>query len=67
VKSRLKAIGIEVAGWGLLVLAVLMSPLPVVPSLLLLGALSILSLRYSWALRLLQKTRRLLPARISNQ
>jgi hypothetical protein len=62
---RLRAFGLEIAGWGLLALAILVSPLPVLPSLLLLAALVLLSSRYSWASRLLQKTRRLLPPRFS--
>src|SRR5579863_129788 len=58
--TRLKALAVEIVGWGLLALAVLVSPLPVIPSLLLLAALFLLSSRYSWASRLLQKTRRVL-------
>lgn len=64
--ARLKAFGIEVIGWGLLALAVVFSPLPILPSLLLLAALFLLSTRYSWASRLLEKTRKLLPVRQSN-
>jgi hypothetical protein len=64
--TRLRNFGVEVIGWALLILAVLVSPLPVLPSLLLLAALFILSSRYLWASRLLEKARRLLPARLSN-
>lgn len=64
--ARLKALGVEIVGWGLLALAVLVSPLPVIPSLLVLAALFLLSSRYSWASRLLHKTRKLLPARMLN-
>jgi hypothetical protein len=60
--TRLRDLGIEVAGWALLVLAVVFVPLPIVPSLLLLSALLILSTRYSWASRLLEKARSYLPA-----
>jgi uncharacterized membrane protein YbaN (DUF454 family) len=65
-KIRIKALGLEAAGWVLLTLAVLALPLPVIPSLLLLAALFFLSARYSWASRLLAKTRRILPARLLN-
>lgn len=59
--NRLRDLGIEVAGWALLALAVVFSPLPIVPSLFLLAALLILSSRYSWASRLLQAARKLIP------
>jgi len=61
--TRLKNLGIESAGWCLLALAVLVLPLPIIPSLLLVAALVILSSRHSWASRFLKKARRLLPAR----
>lgn len=38
-------------------LALLAAPLPVVPTLLLLAALFLLATRYTWASRLLEKTR----------
>jgi len=63
---RLRALGLEAIGWVLLVLAILVSPLPILPSLLLVAALFFLSSRYSWASRLLKKTRRFLPARLFN-
>jgi uncharacterized membrane protein YbaN (DUF454 family) len=56
--TRLRALGIEVIGWFLLALAVLVAPLPVLPTLFLLGALLLLSSRYAWASRLLEKTKR---------
>jgi uncharacterized membrane protein YbaN (DUF454 family) len=56
--TRLRAIGIELVGWSLLALAVLLAFLPILPTLLFLGALLILSSRYKWASRLLEKTRR---------
>lgn len=65
--NRLKNLGIEVLGWGLLVLAILVSPLPIIPSLLLVAALFLLSTRYSWASKVLQKMRRLLPAKSLNR
>jgi uncharacterized membrane protein YbaN (DUF454 family) len=58
--TRLRALGIEVIGWFLLALAVLVAPLPVLPTLFLLGALLLLSSRYKWASRLLEKTKRAL-------
>jgi uncharacterized membrane protein YbaN (DUF454 family) len=59
---RLRDLGIECCGWVLLALAVVFVPLPIVPTLLLLAALLILSSRYSWASRLLEKARGYLPA-----
>lgn len=56
-RSRIRALGIEVLGWGLMALALLAAPLPVVPTLLLLAALLMLATRYAWASRLLEKTR----------
>ncbi|PYP91545.1 MAG: hypothetical protein DMG65_06785 [Candidatus Angelobacter sp. Gp1-AA117] len=57
----LRNLGIEVAGWALLGLAVIVLPLPIVPSLLLIAALAILSSRYIWAERLLDKVRKSVP------
>lgn len=58
--TRLRNFGLEAVGWILLGLAIVALPLPVIPSLLLLAALVFLSARYSWASRLLQRTRRFL-------
>jgi len=60
--ARLRNFGIEVAGWALLALAVIVLPLPIVPSLLLIAALAILSSRYMWAERLLEKVRKIMPS-----
>ena len=60
--ARLRNLGIEVAGWALLALAVIVLPLPIVPSLLLIAALAILSSRYMWAERLLGKVRKIMPS-----
>ena len=57
--ARLRNLGIEVAGWALLALAVIVLPLPIVPSLLLIASLAILSSRYMWAEKLLDKVRRI--------
>ncbi len=54
--ARIKSLALEAAGWALLALAVLVLPLPLIPSLLVLAGLFILSARYSWASRLLQRT-----------
>lgn len=56
-RTRIRAFGIEVIGWGLLALALIFAVLPVVPTLLLLGALLLLSSRHAWASRLLEKAR----------
>jgi hypothetical protein len=61
-RTRIRAFGIELIGWGLLALALILVLLPIVPTLLLLGALLILSSRYAWASRLLEKTRRLVSS-----
>jgi len=65
--ARLRDLGTEAAGWALLALAVIVLPLPVVPSLLLVAALAILSSRYLWAERLLEKVRKYFPLKSSTQ
>jgi hypothetical protein len=60
--ARVRTLGIELLGWLLLALAVLLSPLPLVPSLLIICGLAVLSTRYTWANRLLEKTLKLVPA-----
>ena len=57
-------LGKEVIGWALLVVAVLLFPVPVIPSILVVCGLLVLSSRYCWAAQLLVKARKILPARI---
>jgi putative transmembrane protein PGPGW len=54
---RARTWGREAGGWGLLSLAIVFFPLPVVPSLLLMSGLLILSTKYLWAENLLKRVR----------
>lgn len=58
--TRARTWGREAGGWGLLCLAIVFFPLPLVPSLLLLAGLLILSTKYLWAEALLKRVRVLL-------
>jgi hypothetical protein len=62
--TRVQTFGKEVMGWALLVLAILLFPIPVVPSVLLVAGLLALSSRYCWAAKLLAKAGKVVPARI---
>jgi hypothetical protein len=55
-------LGKEVIGWALLVLAILLFPIPVIPSVLLVCGLLVLSSRYCWAAKLLARARKSVPA-----
>lgn len=55
-------LGKEVIGWALLVLAILLFPVPVIPSVLMICGLLALSSRYHWAAKLLDKARKVVPA-----
>ena len=55
-------LGKEIIGWALLVLAILLFPIPVIPSVLLVCGLLVLSSRYCWAAKLLAKAKKLVPA-----
>ena len=61
---RVQMLGKELIGWALLVLAALLFPVPVIPSVLVICGLLALSSRYCWAAKLLAKARRIVPARI---
>jgi hypothetical protein len=54
-------LGKEVIGWALLLLAALLFPVPVIPSVLVVCGLLALSSRYCWAAKLLAKARKLAP------
>jgi putative transmembrane protein PGPGW len=56
---RVRTWGREAGGWGLLSLAIVFFPLPVVPTLLLIAGLLILSTKYAWAGYLLKRVRSL--------
>lgn len=60
--SRIAGFGREASGWGLLLLALVLFPLPVVPTLLLIAGLLFLSARYAWASQLMRRTKTMLPA-----
>jgi len=60
--ARVQMLGKEVIGWALLVLAILLFPIPVIPSVLLVCGLLVLSSRYCWAAKLLARARKLAPA-----
>jgi hypothetical protein len=55
-------LGKEVIGWTLLVLAILLFPIPVIPSVLVVCGLLVLSSRYCWAAQLLVRARKIVPA-----
>jgi Putative transmembrane protein (PGPGW) len=55
-------LGKEVIGWALLVLAILLFPVPVIPSVLVVCGLLVLSSRYCWAATLLARARKFIPA-----
>lgn len=65
--ARARTWGREAGGWGLLCLAIIFFPLPLLPSLLLLAGLVILSSKYPWAESLLKRVRVLFrrPAPVS--
>ncbi len=52
----------EVTGWTSLGLALILFPLPLLPTLLLLGGLVILASHYSWAKRWLNRVKKLIPS-----
>ncbi|HYX53239.1 MAG TPA: PGPGW domain-containing protein [Candidatus Limnocylindrales bacterium] len=52
----------EVTGWTSLALALILFPLPLLPTLLLLGGLVILASHYSWAKRWLSRVKKLIPS-----
>jgi hypothetical protein len=60
--ARVQMLGKEVIGWALLVLAILLFPVPVIPSVLVVCGLLALSSRYDWAATLLVKARKVVPA-----
>jgi Putative transmembrane protein (PGPGW) len=60
--SRIAGFGREATGWGLLLLALVLFPLPVLPTVLVIAALVFLSARYSWASQLMRRTKAMLPA-----
>ena len=60
--ARVQMLGKEVIGWALLVLATLLFPVPVIPSVLVVCGLLALSSRYCWAAKLLAKARKVVPA-----
>ena len=62
--TRVQILGKEVIGWALLVLAILLFPIPVIPSVLLVAGLLALSSRYCWAAKLLARAGKVVPARI---
>lgn len=60
--SRMAGLGREASGWSLLLLALLLFPLPVLPTLLVVAGLLFLSARYEWASQLMRRTKAVLPA-----
>jgi len=58
---RIAGFGREASGWGLLLLGRLVFPLPVLPTLLIIAGLLFLSARYSWASRLILRSKAMLP------
>ena len=60
--TKVQILGKEVIGWALLVLAILLFPIPVIPSVLLVAGLLALSSRYCWAAKLLARAGKVVPA-----
>ena len=60
--ARVQMLGKEVIGWALLASAILLFPVPVIPSVLVVCGLLALSSRYCWAAKLLAKARKVVPA-----
>lgn len=60
--TRVRTWGREAGGWGLLTMAVIVFPLPILPSLLGLAGLLVLSTHYEWAKNLLHKAQLGLPS-----
>ena len=58
---RVRIWGREAGGWGLLGLAILFFPLPVLPTVLLIAGLLILSTNHAWASNLLRKVQAKFP------
>jgi Putative transmembrane protein (PGPGW) len=63
--TRAQMLGKEVIGWALLVLAIVLFPVPVIPSVLFMCGLLALSSRYCWAAKLLAKAREVAPVWIA--
>lgn len=59
--KRVRTLGREAAGWSMMGLAIVLFPVPFVPTLLVIAALVILSARYEWAEGLLVKARQSFP------
>jgi len=62
--TRVQMLGKEVIGWALLVLAILLFPVPVIPSVLLVAGLLALSPRYCWAAKVRARAGQVVPARM---
>ncbi|HEX2327660.1 MAG TPA: PGPGW domain-containing protein [Candidatus Angelobacter sp.] len=52
----------EATGWTSLGLALVLFPLPLLPTLLLFAGLMILAAHYAWAKRMLNRVKKLIPA-----
>lgn len=60
--TRVRTWGREAGGWGLLSMAVIVFPVPVLPTLLGIAGLVVLSTHYAWAKKLLHKTQERFPS-----
>jgi putative transmembrane protein PGPGW len=59
---KVRVWGREASGWGLLGLAVVFFPFPVLPTVLLMAGLLILSTNHAWASNVLRKLRAKFPS-----
>lgn len=64
---RVRIWGREAGGWGLLGLAILFFPIPVVPTVLLIAGLLILSTNHAWASSVLAKLQAKFPSLFSRK
>jgi len=59
---RVRVWGREAGGWGLLGLAIVFFPFPVLPTVLLVAGLLILSTNHAWASNVLRKVQAKFPS-----
>ena len=60
--TRVRTWGREAGGWGLLGMALIVFPVPVLPTVLGIAGLVILSTHYAWAKTLLHKAQERFPS-----
>jgi hypothetical protein len=66
-RPRVRVWGREAGGWGLLGLAIIFFPFPVLPTVLLMAGLLILSSNHRWADNLIRKLQTRFPALLTRR